>query len=344
MNFTSEIEFITEKIRSAYKTYAECGASSVMQKSHFDLVTDIDINIEKYSSWMYVELKGALSFEHYTGNKLAFCVDKNGQLFAVDNKTKSTVGNALTVLELDKWYNIKVSFDIKAEEADIYIDGTRVGSLPVNNDVFGGISIVQIADASASLPAGLTAYIDNFRAYEGTSFTLCSEDEETEATSTITVKTSREEGTKPYIGEDYSSIATMYIYKDSTKAELVKTVELEGADTAASEFTSELTLAYGGYYAEVVKNGYLTYKTEIVCDSDGISLGEITLIPGDIKGSYDDESGDGVVDSDDFVRVLKGFAEDALDTLRKVVDINEDGHVNVTDLALVKANLGKKSE
>ena len=48
--FTSEIEFITEKIRSAYKTYAENGASSIIQKSHFDLVTDIDISIEKYLS------------------------------------------------------------------------------------------------------------------------------------------------------------------------------------------------------------------------------------------------------------------------------------------------------
>lgn len=50
MNHTAEIEFISEKIRCAYGKYAVNGADSVMQKSHFDLVTDIDINIEKYLS------------------------------------------------------------------------------------------------------------------------------------------------------------------------------------------------------------------------------------------------------------------------------------------------------
>ncbi len=50
MKYTGELEFITEKIRSAYEKYASGGAEAVMQKSHFDLVTNIDISIEKYLS------------------------------------------------------------------------------------------------------------------------------------------------------------------------------------------------------------------------------------------------------------------------------------------------------
>lgn len=299
-----------------------------------------DINLEKYSSWMYVELKGALSFEHYTGNKLAFSVNKDGQLFAVNNKTKSAAGNALAVLELDKWYNIKVTFDIEAETADIYVNGTRVGSLPVNNDVFGGISIVQIADASASLPAGLTAYVDNFRAYEGTSFELC-EEEETKSVE-ISITLSREDGSKPHNTAEYSNFAKLSIYTDSTKETLVGTVVLENENDDSAEIKASTALEIGTYYAEIVKNGYLTYKTTFEVTDSGAKLPDIKLTAGDVKASYEDECGDGVVDIDDFVRVLRGFSSDS-EKLTYTVDINEDGVVNVSDIALVKANLGKKS-
>ena len=51
-----------------------------------------------------------------------------------------------------------------------------------------------------------------------------------------------------------------------------------------------------------------------------------------------------VVDIDDFIRVLRGFASDTSPELSKAVDINEDGFVNVTDIAFVKANLGRTAE
>lgn len=53
---------------------------------------------------------------------------------------------------------------------------------------------------------------------------------------------------------------------------------------------------------------------------------------------------DGVIDIDDFVRVLRGFASDTNSELSNAVDINEDGFVNVSDIAFVKANLGKSAE
>ena len=52
---------------------------------------------------------------------------------------------------------------------------------------------------------------------------------------------------------------------------------------------------------------------------------------------------DGVIDID-FVRVLRGFASDTNSELSNAVDINEDGFVNVSDIAFVKANLGKSVE
>ena len=68
---------------------------------------------------------------------------------------------------------------------------------------------------------------------------------------------------------------------------------------------------------------------------------EISLVPGDIKADFDDISGDGVVDIDDFIRILRGFSHDAASALRAVVDINEDGHVNVSDLSIVKAGFAQ---
>ena len=72
-------------------------------------------------------------------------------------------------------------------------------------------------------------------------------------------------------------------------------------------------------------------------------MDEIKLIPGDIKGSFEDECGDGIIDVDDFTRVLRGFAKDATAQLKAAVDINEDGSINVSDIGYIKANFGKTS-
>ena len=54
-----------------------------------------------------------------------------------------------------------------------------------------------------------------------------------------------------------------------------------------------------------------------------------------------DEQGDGEISLADFVRVLRGFDTTATEEYRNVVDINEDGVVNVIDLGFVKANIEK---
>ena len=151
------------------------------------------------------------------------------------------------------------------------------------------------------------------------------------------MKFAREDGVTPV------NFAKLYIYADDTKSELVNTITLENSETDTAEITVDITLTEGTYYAEVVKNGYLTFNTEVTVTSEKISISEIKLVPGDIKDSYDEECGDGVVDIDDFIRVLRGFATDVTSELSAVVDINEDNIVNVTDIALIKANLGKTS-
>lgn len=73
-----------------------------------------------------------------------------------------------------------------------------------------------------------------------------------------------------------------------------------------------------------------------------ISVSE--LIPGDIKDSYDAVCGDGRVDIDDFIRVIRGFDPNASENLQAAVDINEDGHVTIEDLVLIKNNFGKTAD
>ena len=158
-----------------------------------------------------------------------------------------------------------------------------------------------------------------------------------EVTDTLKVIFTRENGITPV------NFAKLYIYADETKSELVNTITLENSETDTAEITVDITLTEGAYYAEVVKNGYLTFKTDVTVTDEAISISEIKLIPGDIKDSYDTECGDGVVDIDDFIRALRGFASDISPELSKTVDINEDGLVNVSDLGLIKMNFGKSS-
>lgn len=48
MSYTKELTFITEKIKEAYTLYAATGPKDVRSKSAFDLVTEVDVNIERF--------------------------------------------------------------------------------------------------------------------------------------------------------------------------------------------------------------------------------------------------------------------------------------------------------
>ena len=48
MRYTKELEFITAKIKEAYSLYAAAGPQDIRDKSAFDLVTEVDVNIERF--------------------------------------------------------------------------------------------------------------------------------------------------------------------------------------------------------------------------------------------------------------------------------------------------------
>ncbi len=124
-------------------------------------------------------------------------------------------------------------------------------------------------------------------------------------------------------------------------------IYLENAGDSESDVSATAGLKEGTYSFTVKKPGYITYEGVITVNADGtFDIDEIpVLIAGDIKGDYNDESGDGKIDIDDFIRVLRGFGENNDNTLlRQCVDLNEDGVVNVQDLAIIKNSFGKTAE
>ena len=48
MDYTKELSFITEKIKEAYRCYGSRGPTDIRSKSAFDLVTEVDVNIERF--------------------------------------------------------------------------------------------------------------------------------------------------------------------------------------------------------------------------------------------------------------------------------------------------------
>ena len=135
-------------------------------------------------------------------------------------------------------------------------------------------------------------------------------------------------------GFDYDGRARIVILKGTETVDIVYQNE-DGT-------MPELELAEGTYKFRFEKNGYLARTTEeiTVKAGDDIKLPEITMIAGDIK---DDAGfcGDGVIDIDDFTRVLRGFDSDASALVKIAVDLNGDNTVNVSDLAIVKMNFSK---
>ncbi len=134
---------------------------------------------------------------------------------------------------------------------------------------------------------------------------------------------------------------------------------------------SENNIFFEAFEEPMSKEQSLTGKTMLVSYIDGVPAGDCTIIfekpgyctleqsitfvegdnelivtpvCGDIRGSYEDTVGDGIVDIDDFIRVLRGFDSEAPALLSASVDLNEDGVVNVADLSIIKTAMTKASE
>ena len=98
----------------------------------------------------------------------------------------------------------------------------------------------------------------------------------------------------------------------------------------------------GEYTLVARKPGYAAKTVPVTVVDGKADIEEITLLAGDISDSYDNLYGDAVIDIDDFIRILHAFASDSDYRIKIFTDINEDGNVNVSDLAILKSNFGKK--
>ena len=136
-------------------------------------------------------------------------------------------------------------------------------------------------------------------------------------------------------GFDYDGRARILVQSGT---EVVKTV-YQNVDGSMPE----IELPEGTYTFKIESNGYLSHTTEALTVKVGedYSIPEFTLIAGDIKDAG--FCGDGVVDIDDFTRVLRSFAGDSTQEMRVICDLDCNGTVNVSDLAIVKGSFGKRS-
>ncbi len=146
----------------------------------------------------------------------------------------------------------------------------------------------------------------------------------------------REDGALPYA----DNLALLTVFAKGTQDVLFQK-HIENSTTSSSPELS-MELPEGEYDYCIVKNGYLQYNGTLTIGDDIATFGDIELIAGDIKEDYNDVHGDGTIDIDDFIRVLRGFSADADEKVRGAVDVNEDRVVNVSDLATIKSNFGKK--
>lgn len=144
----------------------------------------------------------------------------------------------------------------------------------------------------------------------------------------------------------YNSEAKLVIYSGG-----VSVLEISESTMTASAsiggnavITFECRLSVGDYTAKLMKNGYVSHTQEFSVSGTDIELDTVTLVGGDIKESYEDFCGNGKVDIDDFIRLIRGFADNAGTRLGKVVDIDEDGVPTIEDLEVIKTNYGAKSE
>ncbi len=124
-------------------------------------------------------------------------------------------------------------------------------------------------------------------------------------------------------------------------------VYLENDGNTEKQVLATVSLSPGTYNFTIRKNGYISYNGSLTVNADGTAkvLKIPNLICGDIKSSYEAYEGDGCVDIDDFIRLLKGFASENQSNklLTEILDLNEDGIIDVKDLAIIKKNFGKTS-
>ncbi len=133
-------------------------------------------------------------------------------------------------------------------------------------------------------------------------------------------------------GETAANIATIKLGDEAAIA-----LEKVGDTANKASYTFKALTIGEKYTITVEKNGYLSGICEITVVA-GTNTVEMKLLAGDIKGAETASCGDGTVNLDDFVRLIRAFDGEASDEFIATVDLDENGAVNVSDLAIIKAN------
>jgi len=184
----------------------------------------------------------------------------------------------------------------------------------------------RTTDEVVSPFAGYNATADNETAFVTANFYKGVKSDEVKINGKITLE-GRESGNTAL----YDSVK-LYLLDDSGDA--VEYRVLENAESTNRTFTYTAEIAPGDYTIKVIKDGYLARSVPITV-TQAADIPEIVVFSGDTLDS--NGKGDGVIDIDDFTRILRGFASDfPLDKYINAIDINEDGAVNVSDLAIIK--------
>ncbi len=186
----------------------------------------------------------------------------------------------------------------------------------------------KTTDEMVSAFSGYTAYADKEQAYVSANIYSGVKGEEVKLSGKVTLE-GRESGTTAKY--DY---AKLYIFNENGDA--VYYTVLENGNTTGRTFDFSTSVLSGNYTIKVVKSGYVTREVPIIVGEEALAVPEIVLIAGDIKGSYNDTYGDGIVDIDDYLRIIKGFNPQISNEYLQAVDLNEDGVINTSDLSIVK--------
>ncbi len=130
------------------------------------------------------------------------------------------------------------------------------------------------------------------------------------------------------------------LYVIDRYGDTIFTEKLEGTGTSERYVGFDVTLPSGNYTLRIVKAGYMERAIPITVTEGELEISDTPMFGGDIP----DEKGlgDGYIDIDDFIRVLRGFSAELSGNTEFIrsVDINEDGVINVSDLSIIKNRFG----
>ena len=103
-------------------------------------------------------------------------------------------------------------------------------------------------------------------------------------------------------------------------------------ETAAGAY--EITSVPDGTYTlSITKKGHLPYSATVTIDADNTTLGDVTLLGGDV----DDDSR--YINANDLSALIASYKDES--AVNDAVNINEDASVNATDLSTLLANFKK---